>query len=388
MSQENKRLVVLDPGHGGNTPCGKSTPYGIRGPMGSLEKDVVLELARRVAARLGGAAILTRVGDTNLSLANRCALAKRRGAQVFVSLHANAGPAGNRGSEVYVHPRAPVSSRALADALTRELTSFGGSAQGVLAGELAVLSPEWVGPSTAACLLEVDHLSDAQGENRLRDPAALDRLSGSIANGIRRYLGREAVARRYEEAQVAPAVAIGIVGLGIATFSLITGLAHAEAGNLTWSGNITKSIHNYSSGQQPSPWYDHDSPIFQVDAIGGLSAVFAFFALQYRYNGNDIDQCRVYKSASNDFTVSKLSVSFEGSDATSYEVDSVACIMMYLNGTFDPTGAGDIDFSGKILVKADGSCVNQNFEITRGDPTNFTIGVIDNWDWGYRIAKK
>src|SRR5262249_36420445 len=53
-------LAVIDAGHGGQHPLGKSTPLGVRGPSGTLEKDVTLELAHMVAAHLRGRAILTR----------------------------------------------------------------------------------------------------------------------------------------------------------------------------------------------------------------------------------------------------------------------------------------------------------------------------------------
>src|SRR4051812_13255835 len=190
MHNEPSKHVVLDPGHGGHAPSGKSTPLGVRGPRGTLEKDVVLELARRVSAKLGGGAIMTRSGDTNPSLAARGALAERHGAGVFVSIHANGGSAGGRGPEAFVHPRAPVESRVLAEDLMRELAAFGSRGAPIRDGELAVLTPELLGSRTAACLLEVDYLSDQGAEARLRDPRALDQLSTAIARGIQRYMGR------------------------------------------------------------------------------------------------------------------------------------------------------------------------------------------------------
>ena len=68
--------VIIDAGHGGQQPCGRSTAFGARGPGGTLEKDVTLQLARRVAAHLGSIASLTRTGDVNLSLADRIGLAR------------------------------------------------------------------------------------------------------------------------------------------------------------------------------------------------------------------------------------------------------------------------------------------------------------------------
>ena len=80
------RRIVIDPGHGGEEE-------GARGPSGLLEKDVVLDVARRLASRLRAAGyetVLTREGDEDLSLDDRAAVANRERADLFVSVHANA----------------------------------------------------------------------------------------------------------------------------------------------------------------------------------------------------------------------------------------------------------------------------------------------------------
>ena len=80
--------VVVDAGHGGADP-------GAIGLGGLQEKDVTLALARGLRARLtrlGFAVVMTRERDATLSLLDRTALAEGVGADVFVSLHANAAP--------------------------------------------------------------------------------------------------------------------------------------------------------------------------------------------------------------------------------------------------------------------------------------------------------
>jgi len=196
-------VVVIDAGHGGNLSRGGSTHWGIRGPRGTLEKDVTLKLAHRVAAHFGSGALLTRTDDTNLTLAERSDVARRHNAKAFVSLHANGGSPG-RGAEMYVHSRAATPSRALAQALQRELTTLGRSTGAVESAELAVLTPERLSPGTAACLLEVDYLSDAQGEERLRDPGALDHLGCAIATGIRRHISPSLSGPREAYGRVVP----------------------------------------------------------------------------------------------------------------------------------------------------------------------------------------
>ena len=82
------RRIVVDPGHGGKD-------FGAPGYMrGIHEKDVVLTIAKRVAAKirddLGLEAVLTRTDDRYLSLEERTALANTRHADLFVSIHTNA----------------------------------------------------------------------------------------------------------------------------------------------------------------------------------------------------------------------------------------------------------------------------------------------------------
>lgn len=81
------RRIVVDAGHGGKDP-------GAVGPSGVLEKNVTLKLAealsRELTRQIGCEVILTRSGDVYLPLEERTAIANKVGADLFVSLHANA----------------------------------------------------------------------------------------------------------------------------------------------------------------------------------------------------------------------------------------------------------------------------------------------------------
>src|SRR6185436_2936566 len=131
---------------------------------------------------------LTRRADENLSLGERAATAARAGARAFVSIHANAGAEGDRGPETWVHPRGGARSEALASAVQRALGTTVGLDRGVKRGAMAVLDPGRHAPSAAACLVEVDFLSDRDGERRLRDGASIDRFGRAIAEGVTTYL--------------------------------------------------------------------------------------------------------------------------------------------------------------------------------------------------------
>jgi len=90
--------VVLDPGHG-------ATEDGAIGPSGLKEKDLALDMARRLAALLkadGFEVVLTREGDDGPSLDQRAEVANVQRADVFLSLHANASRSSKaRGAETY-----------------------------------------------------------------------------------------------------------------------------------------------------------------------------------------------------------------------------------------------------------------------------------------------
>lgn len=92
--------IVLDPGHGGKDTGARNAALGLD------EKDLVLELSRRIErklAALGYKVTLTRESDTYPSFARRTAIANERGADLFVSVHLNAVESRSvRGVETYV----------------------------------------------------------------------------------------------------------------------------------------------------------------------------------------------------------------------------------------------------------------------------------------------
>ncbi len=182
--------IVIDPGHGDEQAEGHSTPHGVRGPAGTLEKDVTLHVAQRLAEALGPTARLTRTDDSNLSLAARAEVARRAGARAFLSLHANSGGPADRGAEAWVHERGGDASRSLASRLLAALASLPDSppSRGVRIGEMAVLTPESLAPGTSACLLEVDFLSDAAGERRLCDENAVGGIAAALASALRDHV--------------------------------------------------------------------------------------------------------------------------------------------------------------------------------------------------------
>src|SRR5581483_945451 len=91
--------IVLDAGHGGSDT-------GAIGPAGLMEKDVVLDITRRLAAlirnRPGTSVICTRPDDSFVPLQDRTAIANNQRANLFLSIHANSSQeAATSGAEAY-----------------------------------------------------------------------------------------------------------------------------------------------------------------------------------------------------------------------------------------------------------------------------------------------
>jgi N-acetylmuramoyl-L-alanine amidase len=94
-----RKILVIDPGHGG-------VETGATGPTGLREKEVTLDLARRVQRRLQRdrnlTVVLTRDTDRLIGLDERTAIANHNRADLFLSIHLNASPRSTAmGAETY-----------------------------------------------------------------------------------------------------------------------------------------------------------------------------------------------------------------------------------------------------------------------------------------------
>jgi N-acetylmuramoyl-L-alanine amidase len=101
LGPSNRPLVVIDAGHGGHDP-GAISPFGAR-----REKNVTLDLARAIRDELLAGrrtrVALTRNDDRYLVHRDRYEIARRLGAELFISVHADAAPANDfaRGATIY-----------------------------------------------------------------------------------------------------------------------------------------------------------------------------------------------------------------------------------------------------------------------------------------------
>jgi len=215
--------IVIDPGHGGHDT-------GTIGPNGLEEKDLVLEVGRRLGklleTRLGAQVVYTRKDDTFIPLETRTAVANQARADLFVSIHANSSrdPAA-RGVETYYlnftsSPEAlevaarenAVSEKSiyeLQDLVKKialkekieESREFAGDVQQLLHSGLAVKSPAirdrgvkkapfivLIGANMPSILAEISFVSNPTDERRLSTSEYRQRIAESLYRGIAKYV--------------------------------------------------------------------------------------------------------------------------------------------------------------------------------------------------------
>lgn len=172
------RTVVLDAGHGGDDPG--ATVGGV------YEKDINLAITLRVRELLEAdgelTVLLTRGEDVFISLTDRAAYANEAGADLFVSIHANALENNDSFSGIYTfyHPQKR-SDQALARTIqSAAAEAAGGIDRGVRGEDYAVLRET----TMSAVLVETGFMTCPEELARLTDAAYQDRLAAGIAQGI------------------------------------------------------------------------------------------------------------------------------------------------------------------------------------------------------------
>ena len=225
-------VIVLDPGHGG-------VETGATGPTGLQEKDLTLDLARRLKSlleRQGATVVLTRDDDRVLPLDDRTAIANHNRAILFISIHLNASKRKSAfGAETYFlstsatdaeartlaglenkayepadanEPMTPATPRdhqlelilwdlaqngflaessRLAEAVQTELNAMTGVRdRGVRQAPFRVL----MGATMPAILVEAGFISNPEEEARFKDDAYKDKIAQAIARAVALVQGK------------------------------------------------------------------------------------------------------------------------------------------------------------------------------------------------------
>lgn len=199
-----KKVVVLDPGHGGSD-------RGATSPRKIYEKLLTKNIANRVRNLLqarGLTVYLTREDDRNLSLSERCKIAGRHKADVFVSLHADsAGKTaegagtfvlslpneysthsygkGTASTTVHSGNKFDLANQALGTRIQQKLIKATGQHdRGVKRARFQVLREA---PCPAA-LVEMAFITNPKEERFVLSKSGQDKLARGIADGIAAYL--------------------------------------------------------------------------------------------------------------------------------------------------------------------------------------------------------
>ena len=220
------RRIVLDAGHGGHDT-------GAVGPSGVREKDVTLAIAKKVREKLMAAlpdleVVMTRDGDKFVELSERTKMANDTGADLFISIHANANPSRKvRGVETYylniTHDRYSIRLAARENAAHGDESSIsdlqyiladlamksnvddsirlGRQVQSSVVGSLRnqysdvqdlglkhALFAVLIGARMPAILIETSFVSNRVEEKRLRSGQYQEALANGIVQGVRKFM--------------------------------------------------------------------------------------------------------------------------------------------------------------------------------------------------------
>ena len=218
--------VVIDAGHGGDD-------HGAEGPSGLLEKDLVLDVARRLRHKLEGdglRVVMTRDRDVYVPLQDRADAANQAHGDLFLSIHANAAPSRvARGIETFFvsleasdesaqrlasrenaafareaaadHAEDPVAA-ILGDLVSTEHLVESDEFARLAHRELAAIDPAPVrgvkqapfhvlmGVQMAASLVEIGFVTNPKEERALATPARQEEIAAALATAVREFRRR------------------------------------------------------------------------------------------------------------------------------------------------------------------------------------------------------
>ena len=220
-ARRSRKIIVIDAGHGGRDPGAQSAE--------NSEKDITLAAAQTLKARLlhagGYRVVMTRDSDVFIPLETRVQIARKAGADLFISLHADSSGAvaSTHGASVYTlsdqgetrvrsvlgrnewftrtgtKSGDPAVSQILLDLTQRSTKNRSAQFAALLvdrisdrtdllprthrdAGYFVLLAPD-----VPAVLLEMGFVSNLKDEARLTDPAQRERLMDGVVGAIDTY---------------------------------------------------------------------------------------------------------------------------------------------------------------------------------------------------------
>ena len=198
-----KHVVVIDPAHGGSD-------RGVKLSMSLYEKDVTLDIAKLVKENLSGiqdiTLKLTRSDDTNVSPATRKKIAGEAGADLFVSIHVNAGfGLDAKGYEIY-YPVAdmPSAEKSNSGEILKDMNQTERLNSSVIFAQIIRENMEKIFPregrglrnapvfvlqsmTTPGVLLETGFATNLENKKKLKDKEVDKAIADAISESIKKY---------------------------------------------------------------------------------------------------------------------------------------------------------------------------------------------------------
>lgn len=183
------KVIVVDPGHGGNDPGAHEAGY--------QEKVLTLQIGKYLASFLaeeGATVILTRKTDTFIPLTTRADIANQNHADLFISCHINdSGGSHNMAGTITFHHKGNEISRILAECIEHEIGKVSGiPATGVWSdGKIYPTSGFSVLRNTkmTGVLIEFGFIDNPQDRKRLITDQFQQAAAKAVVQGIKVYLG-------------------------------------------------------------------------------------------------------------------------------------------------------------------------------------------------------
>ncbi len=182
------KIIMLDAGHGGSAP-------GALG-NGLTEKEVTLDVVLRLKTKLendGATILMTRSGDTSLSIQERAKISSASNADIFVSVHANSVTASTaNGLEVYYYTSSNINQKAnsskLATTVQKHLVEETGlKSRGVKTANFVVIKYN----NKPSILAEIGFLSGDQDSLVLGSDEGKDSVTNGLYLGITEYFANK-----------------------------------------------------------------------------------------------------------------------------------------------------------------------------------------------------
>jgi N-acetylmuramoyl-L-alanine amidase len=184
-------VVTVDPGHGGQpTPAHPGTRFdpGAIGTNGLLEKDVDLDVGKRLAALLRADlvnVVMTRSTDVYVSPARRVQISTAHHPALVVSVHAASAGNPQTGGSVVLYPsRASAAyAQTVGDALNAQLATEGLSSDGVSLGD-----PAWIQSRVPTATVEMGYLSNRTDAALMATASFRQDVAIGMRDGIEAYM--------------------------------------------------------------------------------------------------------------------------------------------------------------------------------------------------------